>query len=74
MELRMKNLPQDQSQVSQTHSQSQSQQSMMGANHMNDFKDGQTNVVHNLRVHMSPNSAQDTRAQAKKSGPGGLFA
>ena len=48
-----------------TYSQSHSQMSMLGANVSNDFKDGQTNVVQNLQVNLSPTSHNNTKQSVK---------
>ena len=48
-----------------TYSQSHSQMSMMGANVSNDFKDGQTNIVQNLQVNLSPTSQNATKNSFK---------
>jgi hypothetical protein len=39
--------------------------SMMGANVSNDFKDGQTNIVQNLQVNLSPTSQNATKSSFK---------
>ena len=39
--------------------------SMMGANVSNDFKDGQTNIVQNLQVNLSPTSQNATKNSFK---------
>jgi len=48
-----------------TYSQSHSQMSMLGANVSNDFKDGQTNIVQNLQINLSPTAHSNTQNNTK---------